>query len=916
MANELQTKLDAILEDKNTNLLPEHLKAGVTCLGVEGEFEGGAQINNQDITINKSGTYTADEGYTGLGTVVANFSGGDTKTFATVEDMYADENPIPDGKALIYRKQKSYIEQNTNFTDIWLPETITLPRAVTSDIQIKVSIEHEHGGGGDSPTITPTGVTFMFYMNMSMAYFEYVSTDGITYTRTTADVSNEDMGWGDYFDWTDDVLTIKSDGEYSDGYHCSYAVVSGDEDLAKEFYTRMAYGYYGLYVNTGVLDNTKVKMVKNIKLNTHSSDDKYDWSFDCISSYDTVHSDVKAVVTAVRTLWKVSWCLVEKITDTVYRAYSCTYTSSNTQRGESCHPLCLYRIDGSLNCHVGFTWSSSNTSIPSLKTYEVDISTNKITDISNSISVKSFTTSDGTVYYVEDSMDPTHYFARVYYGDNQSNTDLEANIPSSTDIIGYTGWFISMGFGKSYAYKPAQTQFTLNNPNQLLPKVCALGVDGEYTGDGSIYSVISINNYLEQKDVDLREGVIYLTPNGYNGVENTKATKNYLALRYMQCKKIENAIKDFYQVITTDKYNVWFNPINKILDICDATNNVLYEYTNEKLLEYDNFKYRLVGNVLYVYTFSGLLLKFGNALDTVSVIAELNYYTDDVILTDTCAYAFVKSSSTVINVNKILYDGTSSTLTSWTRAGGDVSSDNQLIIKDNILYGTYSTINSNYGYLCMIDITNDTVIKSTAYSLQGWIITNSEDKSLIFIQYANNNANMYSIGTDGTLTSVGTLPYGIYNDTLDNLYYIPYANTICGFSTKAGVYVATDSAGTNISTFSIRQFIAGTSDTSLGGTVIPGNVICEDNIIKCDFMYYNYTLKQNYSGTITIDMNHIFTTEKNTLFPIDTESLANNIYRKIQLFTPAIGTEYENTISPAEYEEINTMAEDVLGGVE
>lgn len=40
MANELQTKLDTILEDKNTNLLPENLKAGVTCLGVNGNFNG------------------------------------------------------------------------------------------------------------------------------------------------------------------------------------------------------------------------------------------------------------------------------------------------------------------------------------------------------------------------------------------------------------------------------------------------------------------------------------------------------------------------------------------------------------------------------------------------------------------------------------------------------------------------------------------------------------------------------------------------------------------------------------------------------------------------------------------------------------------------------------------------------------
>ena len=44
MANELQTKLDEILLDKNTNLLPEHLKAGVTCLGVEGIYSAESKI--------------------------------------------------------------------------------------------------------------------------------------------------------------------------------------------------------------------------------------------------------------------------------------------------------------------------------------------------------------------------------------------------------------------------------------------------------------------------------------------------------------------------------------------------------------------------------------------------------------------------------------------------------------------------------------------------------------------------------------------------------------------------------------------------------------------------------------------------------------------------------------------------------
>lgn len=41
MANELQETLNNILNDKNTNLLPENLKQGVTCLGVEGTLVSG-----------------------------------------------------------------------------------------------------------------------------------------------------------------------------------------------------------------------------------------------------------------------------------------------------------------------------------------------------------------------------------------------------------------------------------------------------------------------------------------------------------------------------------------------------------------------------------------------------------------------------------------------------------------------------------------------------------------------------------------------------------------------------------------------------------------------------------------------------------------------------------------------------------
>lgn len=45
MNNKLQDNLDAILQDKNTNLKPENLKEGVTCLGVDGTMDSGAMSN-------------------------------------------------------------------------------------------------------------------------------------------------------------------------------------------------------------------------------------------------------------------------------------------------------------------------------------------------------------------------------------------------------------------------------------------------------------------------------------------------------------------------------------------------------------------------------------------------------------------------------------------------------------------------------------------------------------------------------------------------------------------------------------------------------------------------------------------------------------------------------------------------------
>ena len=48
----LLQKVTAIKLDKDTNLIPENLKQGITCLGVAGTFAGGVPLPGEEVTVN------------------------------------------------------------------------------------------------------------------------------------------------------------------------------------------------------------------------------------------------------------------------------------------------------------------------------------------------------------------------------------------------------------------------------------------------------------------------------------------------------------------------------------------------------------------------------------------------------------------------------------------------------------------------------------------------------------------------------------------------------------------------------------------------------------------------------------------------------------------------------------------------
>lgn len=190
MSNELQTKLDAILLDKNTNLLPENLKAGVTCLGIEGTLEGGAT--------------------TGV------------KLFETIEEMNNSEGNEIGDLAVIYRSEIQNATVDSKFNSAVFPTTVVLPTAITDYVDIMYratdnSVMFDCWGQLDAS---------MFYMSCysetGEVRIQYESSDGINYTRTDGGEETVDFGTEIYYAyseyWNDAIgYFIQTGGMYFDG---------------------------------------------------------------------------------------------------------------------------------------------------------------------------------------------------------------------------------------------------------------------------------------------------------------------------------------------------------------------------------------------------------------------------------------------------------------------------------------------------------------------------------------------------------------------------------------------------------------------------------------------------------------------------------------------------------------------------
>lgn len=152
MTTELQNNLNAILLDKNTNLLPENLKEGVTVLGVEGSLK----VTGSDSNI---------------------------KLFETVEDMNSDPNSKEDDLAVVYREEIQPFKEDTETQFITFPEQVILDEPFTGDVYGMLRAVDESVMFNGQVMLSQSMFDFNGWSETGMIQVIYQSEDGITYTR-------------------------------------------------------------------------------------------------------------------------------------------------------------------------------------------------------------------------------------------------------------------------------------------------------------------------------------------------------------------------------------------------------------------------------------------------------------------------------------------------------------------------------------------------------------------------------------------------------------------------------------------------------------------------------------------------------------------------------------------------------------
>ena len=445
MENELQTNLDEILLDKETNLLPENLKEGVTVLGVEGSLK----VTGSDSNI---------------------------KLFETIEDMNNDPNPKEDDLAVVYREETQPFKEDTETQFITFPEQVVLDEPFTSNVYGMLRAVDESVMFDGQVMLDESMFDFNGYSETGMIQVRYQSEDGITYTR------QEFMG--DSGDLTNPVDL---------GTVVKWEPMEPFNDVVGKFMLVGSNYFEGLYEFNGQLEKDLIKLIplENVTFNLDASNGFSNFQIDYNSNY--IFSLTKVVN------------ILNKINDE-YNNDTRGYILCIDSDGDLCalegrvsdsdmfiHPANdwdnpIYDFNKNF---LGIAWyrtgSYDTSTTPYIRKYSLNLNDSTFSIKGNTLPKLTggdSSTSPHTKYWPVDIVTIPMYITISTTSPNDFTISYYASSGSTYDRVSSSFNYTNEVYQEKYRIAP--TQLTLDNVNQLLPDTIAYGKNGNITGDGSI----------------------------------------------------------------------------------------------------------------------------------------------------------------------------------------------------------------------------------------------------------------------------------------------------------------------------------------------------------------------------------------------------------------------------------------------
>ena len=538
------------------NITPENIKKNINILGVTGTLEEGTQINNQDKEITENGTYTADEGYTGLGTVTVNVpSTGDVpvKLFETQEAMQADTTAKEGDLAVVYRNEVKNATVDSKFQTAIFPQTVVLDTAMTDYVDIMYRPVDSSAMFDCFGQLDSSGFMMDCYTENGSVRIQYESSDGITYTRTDTTGNPVDFGTEIYYyrteQWNDAIgKFIQAGGMYFEGL---YEYTKDENKLVFPTLASVSYN----------IDSTK------LQFNGETINTIYDVSV------------IKEIIAKMNS----------EITNFNTSKQAVLYINNNNQ-------LCIIP---SVSSDYNFVWTFLNNndlfgirygnSSHQETSYVLDLK-NKTYSLYKTLN----DTAIGDKYCIPIEELNTKSYWYIYNNSNDKKITFELNYENYVDSA-FVSNVNSTNVVYGNSYKTAKTQLTLSNTNQLLPGKIAYGKNGIVEGDGSIYNNLNYRNiigsyipaytFVSTLGNDNGKKLVHSNNINDNGIwkttviskENSGFGYNFYGRFEDSAGTVFTATKNY--IITVEKIIGDNNDSHRIWNIYDKHGSLLYNFT-------------------------------------------------------------------------------------------------------------------------------------------------------------------------------------------------------------------------------------------------------------------------------------------------------------------------------------------------